>query len=59
VVVTAVDQKATLLESIRDGATDFVVKPFERQRLSSLFRKMKADRSSTTAPETQPKPPGA
>ena len=30
VVVTALDQKQALMDSIRDGAIDFIVKPFER-----------------------------
>ena len=33
VVVTALDQKQTLMDSIRDGAIDFIVKPFDRQRV--------------------------
>ena len=42
VVVTAIDQKATVMESIRDGAVDFIVKPFERERILSLLRKVRA-----------------
>jgi two-component system, chemotaxis family, chemotaxis protein CheY len=42
VMVTALDQKQTLMESIRDGAIDFVVKPFERDRIISLLNKIKA-----------------
>jgi two-component system chemotaxis response regulator CheY len=42
VVVTALDQKQMLLESIRHGALDFVVKPFDRGRLASLLNKVKA-----------------
>jgi two-component system chemotaxis response regulator CheY len=40
VMVTALDQKQTLLESIRDGAIDFIVKPFERERIASLLGKL-------------------
>ena len=40
VVVTALDQKQALLDSIRDGALDFVVKPFERDRLVGMLRKL-------------------
>ncbi len=36
VVVTALDQKQALMDSIRDGAIDFIVKPFERQRVLAL-----------------------
>jgi two-component system, chemotaxis family, chemotaxis protein CheY len=40
VVVTALDQKQALMDSIRDGAIDFVVKPFERQRILNLLVKL-------------------
>lgn len=39
IVVTALDQKQTLMDSIRLGAVDFVVKPFDRDRLVSLLNK--------------------
>ncbi len=39
VVVTALDQKQALMDSIRDGAIDFIVKPFERERVLNLLRK--------------------
>src|SRR6478735_3822725 len=41
VVVTALDQKQTLTESIRDGAIDFIVKPFDRQRIIGIFKKIR------------------
>jgi two-component system chemotaxis response regulator CheY len=40
VVVTALDQKQALMESIRDGAIDFIVKPFERDRVRNLLSKL-------------------
>jgi two-component system chemotaxis response regulator CheY len=40
VVVTALDQKQALMDSIRDGAVDFIVKPFDRQRVLNLFKKL-------------------
>jgi two-component system chemotaxis response regulator CheY len=40
VVVTALDQKQVLLDSIREGAIDFIVKPFERQRVLALLAKL-------------------
>jgi len=40
VVVTALDQKQALMDSIRDGAIDFIVKPFERQRVLNLLGKL-------------------
>jgi two-component system chemotaxis response regulator CheY len=42
VVVTALDQKQTLTESIRDGAMDFFVKPFDRERISVFLKKVRA-----------------
>ncbi len=40
IVVTALDQKQALMESIRNGAIDFIVKPFERQRVLNLLVKL-------------------
>jgi two-component system chemotaxis response regulator CheY len=37
VMVTALNQKQTLMESIEDGAIDFIVKPFERERIVKLL----------------------
>ncbi|HMF35161.1 MAG TPA: response regulator [Isosphaeraceae bacterium] len=42
VVVTALDQKQALLDSIRDGALDFIVKPFQRERVLNLLHKLGA-----------------
>ncbi|AMV39066.1 response regulator [Planctomyces sp. SH-PL62] len=39
VVITAVDQKQSVLDAIRLGAIDFVVKPFDRDRVTGLLRK--------------------
>jgi two-component system chemotaxis response regulator CheY len=49
VMVTALDQKQTLLESIRDGAIDFIVKPFDRGRIASLLEKV-GGRAKPTGP---------
>jgi two-component system chemotaxis response regulator CheY len=38
VMISAIDQRAKLSECIQLGATDFVVKPFDKQRLLSLFQ---------------------
>jgi two-component system chemotaxis response regulator CheY len=54
VMITAVDQKQTLLESIREGAIDFIVKPFDRDRVLSLLAKV----TSKTQTQTQTRPPG-
>lgn len=40
VMVTALDQKQTIEEAIRDGALDFIVKPFERDRIFNLLGKI-------------------
>ena len=40
VMVTALDQKQTIEEAIRDGALDFIVKPFERSRVLNLLIKL-------------------
>ncbi len=40
VVVTAVDQKQSVMDAIRLGALDFVVKPFDRDRMTSLLHKV-------------------
>ena len=40
VVVTALDQKQILMETIRDGAIDFIVKPFDRQWVLKLLVKL-------------------
>lgn len=40
VVITAVDQKQSVMDAIRLGAIDFVVKPFDRDRVASLLRKV-------------------
>jgi two-component system chemotaxis response regulator CheY len=47
VMVTALDQKQTLLESIREGAIDFVVKPFDPGRIVSLLEKVGSGTSRT------------
>lgn len=39
VMVSAVNQKAKLVECIQSGALDFIVKPFEKDRLQKLFEK--------------------
>jgi two-component system, chemotaxis family, chemotaxis protein CheY len=46
VVVTALDQKQSLMDSIRDGAIDFIVKPFERERVLALLAKARGATNS-------------
>ena len=43
VMVSALDQRAKLSECIALGAVDFIVKPFDKQRLLELFRKAAAE----------------
>jgi two-component system chemotaxis response regulator CheY len=45
VVITAVDQKQSLMDSIRHGAVDFIVKPFDRDRVIGLLNKLAASPS--------------
>jgi two-component system chemotaxis response regulator CheY len=37
VMISAVDQREKLAECIRSGAIDFIVKPFDAERLRSFF----------------------
>jgi two-component system chemotaxis response regulator CheY len=53
VMVTALDQKQTLLDSIRDGAIDFIVKPFDPGRIASLLEKVGA-RARPTPSDPRP-----
>lgn len=47
VVVTALDQRQTVAESIGDGAIDFIVKPFDRMRLIEFLKKVQASLLNT------------
>lgn len=38
VMVTAVDQRDSLMKAIRLGATDYIVKPFENERVVSAVK---------------------
>jgi two-component system chemotaxis response regulator CheY len=58
VMVTALDQKQTLLESIRDGAIDFIVKPFDRGRIVSLLSKVRARARATATGDGHGPDPG-
>jgi len=48
-MVSAVDQRAKLRECLALGALDFVVKPFDKERLMSLFTKYAAVVRETAA----------
>lgn len=39
IVITAIDQREALMEAIRAGATDYIIKPFETDRVLSAIRK--------------------
>jgi two-component system chemotaxis response regulator CheY len=41
VMVTALDQKQTVRDSIDAGAIDFIVKPFQRDRVVGLLTKLR------------------
>ena len=38
VMVTAIDQRESLMKAIRKGATDYIVKPFENDRVVSAVK---------------------
>ncbi|MEW4567325.1 response regulator [Tautonia sp. JC769] len=40
IIVTALDQKETLAASIRAGAMDFIVKPFQREQMLGMLTKL-------------------
>jgi two-component system chemotaxis response regulator CheY len=40
VMLTSVHEQSTVLDAIRSGAMDFVVKPFDDQRLLAVVKKM-------------------
>ena len=39
VIVSAVDQRENLLEAIRSGATEYIVKPFDESRVMKAVRR--------------------
>ena len=57
VMVSAVDQRAKLRECFALGALDFVVKPFDKERLISLFAKYAAVIRDTAAAGQTDAPP--
>ncbi len=59
VMVTALDQKPTLMEAIRDGAHDFIVKPFDRERILALLNKMGGTEADDGTPPQQNSPSAA
>jgi len=50
VICSALGQETKVLEAIKAGAKDFVVKPFERDRLLSAVEKALGQASATPAP---------
>ena len=62
VIVTALDQKQTLMETISDGAMDFIVKPFDKDRIIGVLKKLRtqveASLPSATEQPTQPEAGG-
>jgi two-component system, chemotaxis family, chemotaxis protein CheY len=53
-VVSAVEQKSILREAFKAGATDFVVKPFERQGLLETLERIAASAADGKQDETSP-----
>jgi len=43
VMVTAIDQRESLMKAIRIGAADYIVKPFENDRVLSAIKKAMGD----------------
>ncbi len=39
IMITAIDQKESLLQAIKLGATDYIVKPFDEKRVSAALKK--------------------
>lgn len=48
VMVSAIDQKGKLTECIQLGAADFIVKPFDKDRLKSFFARYARDDAQAT-----------
>lgn len=40
VMLTALGQESVVLEAVKSGARDFIVKPFERERVMSAIQKL-------------------
>lgn len=40
VVITAIEQRESLMEAIKSGAADYIVKPFESDRVISAVKKV-------------------
>ncbi|MBF0360934.1 MAG: response regulator [Oligoflexia bacterium] len=43
IMITAIDQKEYLTNAIKTGASDYIVKPFEEERVRSVIRKALGD----------------
>ncbi len=42
IMLTALGQESVVLEAVKSGARDFIVKPFERERVTSAINKILA-----------------
>jgi len=40
VMLTALGQESVVLEAVKSGARDFIVKPFERERVMNAIQKL-------------------
>lgn len=43
IVITALNQKQTLVDAIEAGATDFIVKPFQRDHVRGVLQKFASE----------------
>lgn len=48
VVITALNQKQTLVDAIEAGAADFIVKPFQKEHVRGVLQKFAAEIGSKT-----------
>jgi two-component system chemotaxis response regulator CheY len=53
IVITALDQKQALMDSVHLGAMDFIVKPFDRDRVRQLLGKLGAASSADPTPPSE------
>lgn len=53
VMISAIDQKDALMEAIRQGAVDYVVKPFDDDRMVAAIRNIFGEEQKDTAGSRQ------
>lgn len=50
-MVSAIGQQPTIIEAIRSGACDFIIKPFTKERLMDLLRRIDRHKTHSSNPE--------